>query len=381
MAEYRYVKDENGQWHRVSNSDEGRVFQGMTVTPKGVRFGYVPKKIDNSEQAVKDRDKYNYLAKPVGLRGEPGLESVSPEFDLVNLGFLWKSLGSGLKNILSTNSRKVNPNVVQRELTPTERLLKFTNGSGNPITSITQEKDLSTELNKFIEILKNNGVDLDKFSKLDLENALQKRIDLLKSSAPDRYTLATPILDNKNWTLTDYIGDNIVGEVGLTTLKSGSRNNSYNIYTMNGFPQRGGKGVYQRGLNSAIQTAQSNGLEGVLSGEHLMSAPKTYHILQKFKSRQKVGDYGFHLNQNMENINNYVEPIEVNSILQLKRATQNAELINAPVWKITKGTEVVPTKSSVFNPTILDNEGNMLINWANPNIYYKNGGSISKRSR
>ena len=44
-------------------------------------------------------------------------------------------------------------------------------------------------------------------------------------------------------------------------------------------------------------------------------------------------------------------------------------LENAPVYRLNSPTFHVPTKSTAFNPTIIDNSGKMHIDWSNPNIY------------
>jgi len=68
-----------------------RTFEGLVVTPRKTKYTYVPKKIDNSEQAVKWRDEYNATHNPfTGLPMNQGLETVSPEFDILSgvRGFL-----------------------------------------------------------------------------------------------------------------------------------------------------------------------------------------------------------------------------------------------------------------------------------------------------
>ena len=46
---YKYILDDNGQWHRIGADDMTRTFEQLVVTPKGNKYNYVPKSIDNSE--------------------------------------------------------------------------------------------------------------------------------------------------------------------------------------------------------------------------------------------------------------------------------------------------------------------------------------------
>ena len=94
---YKYILDDNGQWHRIGADDMTRTFEQLVVTPKGNKYNYVPKSIDNSEQGARYRDKMLSRQYTKGLVGEPGLELADPEFELMNLG-----LGSLAKRGIKT---------------------------------------------------------------------------------------------------------------------------------------------------------------------------------------------------------------------------------------------------------------------------------------
>ena len=94
---YKYILDDNGQWHRIGADDMTRTFEQLVVTPKGNKYNYVPKSIDNSEQGARYRDKMLSRQYTRGLVGEPGLELADPEFELMNLG-----LGSLVKRGIKT---------------------------------------------------------------------------------------------------------------------------------------------------------------------------------------------------------------------------------------------------------------------------------------
>lgn len=96
--DYKYILDDNGQWHRIGADDMTRAFEELVVTPKGNKYNYVPKSIDNSEQGAKYRDKMlsrQYTKEYI--KGEPGLKLEDPEFELMTLG-----LGSLVKQGIKT---------------------------------------------------------------------------------------------------------------------------------------------------------------------------------------------------------------------------------------------------------------------------------------
>ena len=94
---YKYILDDDGQWHRIGADDMTRIFEQLVVTPKGNKYNYVPKSIDNSEQGARYRDKMLSRQYTRGLVGEPGLKLADPEFELMNLG-----LGSLAKRGIKT---------------------------------------------------------------------------------------------------------------------------------------------------------------------------------------------------------------------------------------------------------------------------------------
>ena len=91
--EYRYYQDGQGGWFRAANDDMTRTFEGFTITPRRAIKRYIPEKTDNSNEAVKARDKYNATHSSfTGLPVNQGLEIVSPEFDLMSLSPVLKPL-------------------------------------------------------------------------------------------------------------------------------------------------------------------------------------------------------------------------------------------------------------------------------------------------
>lgn len=62
---------------------------------------------------------------------------------------------------------------------------------------------------------------------------------------------------------------------------------------------------------------------------------------------------------------------DAESMLELRRAGKSTakSLSNAPYWLLPNATEHIPTKSVLFNPTIIDKFGKMHIDWNDPNIF------------
>lgn len=98
---YKYVLDENNKYHRIGADDMTRMFEQLVVTPKGNKYNFVPKYIDNSEKAAELRDKMLSRQYTKGFVGEPGLELIHPEFDILSLSPIIKkgSLLRGTKNV------------------------------------------------------------------------------------------------------------------------------------------------------------------------------------------------------------------------------------------------------------------------------------------
>lgn len=84
-SSYRYVQDSEGNWQRVTNDEAGRVFQGLVVTPRKATVRHIPETIDNSLEGIKQRENFfKYRDSNGNLRGEPGLNIVSPEFEIIS---------------------------------------------------------------------------------------------------------------------------------------------------------------------------------------------------------------------------------------------------------------------------------------------------------
>ena len=131
--DYKYILDDNGQWHRIGADDMTRTFEQLVVTPKGNKYNYVPKSIDNSEQGAKYRDKMLSRQYTRGLVGEPGLELTHPELDAILLSPLAKA---GINMLKDTYGFVVRPNSFTRGIGSIQGLNDLVESGlvrGNPI--------------------------------------------------------------------------------------------------------------------------------------------------------------------------------------------------------------------------------------------------------
>ena len=130
---YKYILDDNGQWHRIGADDMTRTFEQLVVTPKGNKYNYVPKFIDNSEQGARYRDKMLSRQYTRGLVGEPGLELTHPELDAILLSPLAKA---GINMLKDTYGFVVRPNSFTRGIGSIQGLNDLVESGlvrGNPI--------------------------------------------------------------------------------------------------------------------------------------------------------------------------------------------------------------------------------------------------------
>lgn len=131
--DYKYILDDDGQWHRIGADNMTRMFEQLVVTPKGNKYNYVPKSIDNSEQGAKYRDKMLSRQYTRGLVGEPGLELTHPELDAILFSPLAKA---GINTLKDTYGFVVRPNSFTRGIGGIQGLNDLVESGlvrGNPI--------------------------------------------------------------------------------------------------------------------------------------------------------------------------------------------------------------------------------------------------------
>lgn len=225
---------------------------------------------------------------------------------------------------------------------------------------------------KLMNIFELNGIDLSRLSMEDLTEALKLREKEIISSAPERYTYAQAEgVPSPSYTLLDYMNGN---KVGRTPVRFEDDGNVHIEMTRN-LTQRTKDPVHkveERGLNSAINLAHTFGGEGAVSGRQYLSAPRQYPVVQKFRDREVISNTGDHNNWNMVfgSGTRIPQMSTFRKLLAMRRAGDEHRAIadNMPVWLLKEPTFPTPTKSNLFDPTIIDASGKMNIEWWNPNV-------------
>lgn len=325
----------------------------LIVTNKQLRLGNSKGGITTNETKAGTRRVSDY-------KGE-----VTPENSQV---FSWKP-GYGYKRIIKEPSTAYLGD-------PTQSFLKFVENPKLGRETAANSTFYGIERN-LVEELKNSGVDLNKIPREAISLALNKRRDLIKQTAPSSYTLVegSPMF-HFNHQLYDFRNGNPVGWMNVD-FKNGD---TYvrGVEKIN----PSSAGVYEKLLGSSILTSQSLGGKGSISGMQLISAPKQYHVLQKFRNRELTPYKGTHTNAKMvyDKLRVETEDKPAFSMLDLSKAgdKETKTLLDAPVWRLKSPTFQTPTKSTVFNPYIIDSEGKMHINWNDILIQHRYGGKMEK---
>lgn len=356
--------------------------------------------LSDAYQAIKEEKPWYDVAKSAIFGNEGIFESpwANIAFDVaVPTGIVGASKLASLKNTAIDAAKEIAEGVNLRKAVNnrvstisdnknvTNNILKWLGKPENykpetPLSSIFENKYADAKDLKLAELWRDNGVDLSRIDINDIPKIYEQRINELMSSHPDRYTIAYPSHAPKAYTLIDYLKDKQVGEtlIGLDENSNATIDDIHNLTESirNGIPASV-HGVQERGLNAAINVTKSEGGEGVITGRDYQSAPKQYGVVQKYHDRQKVSDDGIHSNTNMvteyNNAHGIVNDDEelATSMLDLKRAGNKIRkyLYNAPVYLLKTPTSYVPTKASIFNPSIIDKFGKMHIDWTNPDIF------------
>ncbi len=135
--------------------------------------------------------------------------------------------------------------------------------------------------------------------------------------------------------------------------------------------------VHQRAIDAGIDYAHLLGLDGIRSGDTLISAPKTYRVWEHYPHKTMLNQQGMHNNSRivLESIDEgkvpkdvyYKQPTRVETTEQMMAPgynTEMRELWNGPVYSIQQPSELsFPVKTVLFDPTIIDKTGKMNIVW------------------
>ena len=280
-----------------------------------------------------------------------------------------KAVGQVSKQIAnSRNMGIVAPQFQQKGNDITERLFKFigTHTEGEPLDISTLQGAYKLQAQKLQEA----GVDLSRLSFQDLRNSMNRRMQEIINTAPtERFNMIVP--DKKferAHTIYDYNktdGSQVVGRTKV--LKENGDAYIENTENVSNNPNI--HKVEERGLNSAILLANQTGLNGVISGRQLLSAPKTYKVWKHFPEKELINNNGMHQNINMVSEN---APLKfVTEVDDMVGNSENALYYPfGNVFRLSKPSSLeTKTKSVIFDPSIIDNNGKMNIDWNNSNIF------------
>ena len=240
-------------------------------------------------------------------------------------------------------------------------------GGHKPGPSVADGKGIFTAAEKEqIKLLQDAGVDLSKISIEDLTTMMSKRQDDIIASAPGRINVVNKT--DGGWSITDGTVTN--GDFkphGKT--KVNVTDGDVTITNITAYDNAGK--VSERAYNTAIQSAQQSGYDGITSGNLLVSAPKTYKVWDHFPNKEVIGNTGIHSNTMV--VNSPETFIKVSNVDDMAQATaQNIGAMNpkGQVIKIKGKSHLhTPAKSTTLTPTIIDNNGKMQIDWSNPDLF------------
>lgn len=239
----------------------------------------------------------------------------------------------------------VNPDELKR------RFIKFIGevGDETPV-------DRSILYNKQMSKLRERGINTFDIKAADYKKALDKREAILRETAPEGRTNIITYRKNEpdaqSFVSKDIYKDKNgeVANIGITEFKrNGSDFNGAWVENYNKIPGEGK--VQERGINSGLKfTKEINNTKGITVGDDLMSPEKTEAMLKHFKGKEKTGEIG------------KARIYDSNGI--------EVDDKDFPVYRIFEPSDLkTRTKSTVFDPAILDKDGNMKVDWNNPDIF------------
>lgn len=363
--EYKYTIPENKHYISQDNRPEYKKKQDQSNAQLGYNKHIEDKNIkEGTEKLIGFMNFLDYAGLATGAAGligkgiSKGIKmatkgAVKKSIDYLNKSAIIKLTPMDIMNIKGGNKYSTpQAAIVEEYIDPDELKRRFIKFARNNEIKNTNDKIRGRE-SLLLKKLEEYDIDISGITKEDLEQALNKRIDLLKQNAKEgRFSIIdTDKIIGKTFKIKDFVKDkNNIRQVGEMDIIPNKKGEFYvggvkNIDEL----KKEGK-VYERGLNSAINLSNQTTKGGVISGWDLKSANKTYKVWDKFEKEKPISYLGEHSNENIigeqyNNFNNYVYKLNKPSSLETR------------------------TKSAIFNPNILDENGKMKIDWNNPDIF------------
>lgn len=303
----------------------------------------------------------------------PGLGEVADVVDVVNQ-LRQGNYGDAGLSALAAIIPGVPASIIRRGGNDiTRRYLKYV--GQNPDKSFAGMKinqDKLTPLQKQqLQILLDNDVDPHYITSKNLDKALQIREKTLFDTAPSNWIYHKPKWDEDLEIMEDQLFDlnnaksvtpeRALYDVSYESPKDVAINNAYMTLTDTGEHMDIGmvrktnqyaKGTYEHLLNAATNVAKFRKRKGVLSGRDLMSPDITKHLWTKYNDKELFSkNGGYHL----------YGVYQPGDIMNIK----------SPTYRVPE------TKSILFNPNVLSDDGKMIIDWNSEDISFAEGGEVT----
>lgn len=281
--------------------------------------------------------------------------------DYVGLGAgVGSIIGRGLKYAGKQAIKRATKNKMLKELGEdyTNRLIRALGDRKDSRLNATMKFGNITA--EFADYLKQQGVDISKFTDRDLINLMSLRNESVNSNLPlsGRFSL---ISDRRNNGVLYYQSDlysgknNKIGQLYGEAINKDLKVSSLSKENLSTSKE---KGISEDLYNSVIQYAKQKGYNGVRSGDLLQSPEITYKVWDKFSNKELIGTFGehsFNFGETIRNPKNRVTTI-----------------FDGNVYRLTTPTKFIPTKNEwMFHPSIIDKNTGKLQppNWNDRNIY------------
>lgn len=369
--EYKYTIPENKHYISQDNRPEYKKKQDQYNAQIGYNKYIEDKKIKEGTEKLKGFITFvDYAGMATGATGlaKKGLtkgikmavkgaakDAAKKSIDNLNKSAATK-LTTAEMSVIKGGSKYSTPQAAKAEeyIDPDElkrRFIKFVGGIGDE-SSI----DRSILYNKQMSKLRERGINTFDIKAADYKKALDKRETILRETAPEGRTNIITYRKNEpdaqSFVSKDIYKDKNgeVANIGITEFKrNGSDFNGAWVENYNKIPGEGK--VQERGINSGLKfTKEINNTKGITVGDDLMSPEKTEAMLKHFKGKEKTGEIG------------KARIYDSNGI--------EVEDKDFPVYRIFEPSDLkTRTKSTVFDPAILDKDGNMKVDWNNPDIF------------
>lgn len=233
----------------------------------------------------------------------------------------------------------------------TERLIK---ALGDKYKGGSDSETFTPDQRYFIDYLKSLNVDISKFGNADIRRLqnLRKKV-LLETIPEDERVGLVSFLKNNSGTSLDidlYKSRDVIGNISTKSTNKGSDTGYVESYR-----PKSERHVSEDLYNATIEISKQIGSPGVISGKRLLSPEQTYKIWNKFPNKKLLSKDGEHTFNSGDNV-----------IKSGKSYTIN----NGNVYLLKEPSREIKTKASnAFNPSIIDKNGKITMDWNNKDIF------------